>query len=377
MGQDGLVEFLSRNNISNEDWVSTGLKWDELSLIATNYEKEIPHLEAAAALLANIIQKFDSVHSVRWRVKDKDHLLYKIFRKCFDNIDKYKNISENNYREIVTDLIGIRAMHLFKDDIYIIDKAVTNIFSLRETAVVYVRKGDDEQFIKLCEEKGFEVEAHPKGYRSIHYVISTQPLKQPIYVELQVRTIFEEGWSEIDHMVRYPNYSNDPRLAYLLTIFNRMAGSADEIGGFVRTLAEELDEMKVELNNSLANADALVNQLDRTDEGSKDEQITALRRELEKLKASQNSIWPTPDSLGILELPVFPRIYVDADGVIRRKKKGSRAFEEGQGILKYARDPAIVETMQKGIPSPEANQAMLIDIKGPRGGEVGWKKDKN
>src|SRR5450830_1768483 len=149
MGQDGLVEFLSRNNISNEDWVSTGLKWDELSLIATNYEKEIPHLEAAAALLANIIQKFDSVHSVRWRVKDKDHLLYKIFRKCFDNIDKYKNISEDNYREIVTDLIGIRAMHLFKDDIYIIDKAVTNIFSLRETAVVYVRKGDDEQFIKL------------------------------------------------------------------------------------------------------------------------------------------------------------------------------------------------------------------------------------
>jgi putative GTP pyrophosphokinase len=41
----------------------------------------------------------------------------------------------------------------------------------------------------------------------VHYVVRTQAKKQRYFVEIQLRTLFEEGWSEIDHAVRYPEES--------------------------------------------------------------------------------------------------------------------------------------------------------------------------
>lgn len=66
-------------------------------------------------------------------------------------------------------------------------------------------------------------------------------------VEIQVRTIFEEGWSEIDHNVRYPRLSSDPYLTDFLTMFNRLAGSADEMGTFIKALSQHLTAMRNEI----------------------------------------------------------------------------------------------------------------------------------
>ncbi|HHQ4619896.1 TPA: hypothetical protein ACSP2N_003953, partial [Aeromonas veronii] len=53
---------------------------------------------------------------------------------------------------------------------------------------------------------------------------------------------FEEGWSEIDHVVRYPNFSNNQHVSNFLQIFNRLSGSADEMGSFAKQLAKELQD---------------------------------------------------------------------------------------------------------------------------------------
>jgi hypothetical protein len=50
----------------------------------------------------------------------------------------------------------------------------------------------------------------------------------------------EEAWSEIDHRVRYPSFSDDRLLAAFLLTFNRVAGTADEMGSFVHALASAL-----------------------------------------------------------------------------------------------------------------------------------------
>ncbi|HAS8127151.1 TPA: hypothetical protein I7664_12415, partial [Vibrio vulnificus] len=60
----------------------------------------------------------------------------------------------------------------------------------------------------------------------------------------QVRTIFEEGWSEVDHKVRYPNFSDDPTLIKFLSVFNLLAGSLDDLGTFASELAQFLEEKK-------------------------------------------------------------------------------------------------------------------------------------
>ncbi|MFN5556705.1 MAG: hypothetical protein ACK48F_10880, partial [Chryseotalea sp.] len=69
------------------------------------------------------------------------------------------------------------------------------------------------------------------------------PYKEEYFAEIQVRTIFEEAWSEIDHTLRYPSNKVNERLEEFLVLFNRVAGSSDEMGSFIRSLKYEIEEV--------------------------------------------------------------------------------------------------------------------------------------
>lgn len=47
------------------------------------------------------------------------------------------------------------------------------------------------------------------GYRSIHYVASYQK----VYIEIQVRTIYDEAWSDCDHNYVYKKDDNMSHMA--------------------------------------------------------------------------------------------------------------------------------------------------------------------
>ena len=147
-------------------------------------------------------------------------------------------------------------MHLFKEDWLTIHKKIAEHWTQQELPVAYIREGDGD-LLKQYEANGLAVKSHPAGYRSVHYVFNSMPEKRLIPFEVQVRTIFEEGWSEIDHSVRYPRFSENTLVTYFLTIFNRMAGSADEMGSFVKNLTSELSAVQEQV--TLAN-----NQRDQT-----------------------------------------------------------------------------------------------------------------
>lgn len=81
------------------------------------------------------------------------------------------------------------------------------------------------------------------GYRSVHYLIqTTSETGEKFFVEMQVRTVFEEAWSEIDHIIRYPYDVDNPILSDYLSIFNRIVGSADEMGTFIKNLKPTVTE---------------------------------------------------------------------------------------------------------------------------------------
>ncbi|QLE78596.1 addiction module component [Francisella sp. Scap27] len=243
-----IKNFLEDSNISSACLKQANISEKELSEIISDYLSRIDDFKSTASYLANTLQQCDNVHSVRWRVKDATHLLKKIVRKKKDGNKKYTNISVNNYLEIITDLIGIRALHLFKNEWEDIYHYINQKYETHEK-IVYVRKGDNE----VSEHKDCEVKEHPIGYRSTHYVIKAKPLKEEIFCEIQVRTIFEEGWSEIDHRVRYPDFSDDKSILHFLTVFNRFAGSADEMASFLNNLVVTLKEERVKqkaINNS-------------------------------------------------------------------------------------------------------------------------------
>ena len=48
-------------------------------------------------------------------------------------------------------------------------------------------------------------------------------------MEIQGRTLFEEGWSEIDHDIVYPYFKDDEMLKDFSTLLNRLSGMADEM----------------------------------------------------------------------------------------------------------------------------------------------------
>ncbi|MBL7893620.1 MAG: GTP pyrophosphokinase [Bacteroidia bacterium] len=248
-------EFLKKFKINLRLFESTKIKWIKLQEIHKDYIDSQSLLEGIARDVASKFLTNDAkeagVHSVRYRLKKPDSLIEKIIRKTLDRIKrgKKKAITAANYTEEINDLIGIRILHVFKDDWFSIHNYILNQcqYQTKEKPVAYYRKGDQKDFIDECKKNGCEAKVHPKAYRSIHYIINPHPKKNIAYVEIQVRTVFEDGWSEIDHKLRYVSKKGTKHVldSYLLAL-NRIAGSADEIGSIIKNRQTELRQEESE-----------------------------------------------------------------------------------------------------------------------------------
>lgn len=229
--------FLVKYNISQDRFRESLLSWETLREIADDFEvHRNEHLNTVQAY-ALAIQQCSSVHSLSFRVKDTEHLVEKIIRKNGKYVAEGNAITVNNYKEYITDLMGLRILLLFKEDWREVHTFLSEKYSKRfvEDPFAYIRKGDDRHLydgiIKIKEER---------PYRSVHYVIRHE---DGAGLEIQVRTLFEEAWSEVDHKIRYPyNIGNEMMNGYL-SIMNRAAGMADEMGTFINSYIKGFEEM--------------------------------------------------------------------------------------------------------------------------------------
>lgn len=295
-------KFFRKYLISPEDFKKTGLVWDELVKIKSHYESLYSSLEQVAADIADRIRKStEEVHSVKFRVKSSEHLVEKIIRKKIKNPDR--DINYSNYQNQITDLVGVRVLHLFKADWEPIHKFIQQSWNLNETPLAYYREGDQDDQLKSYEAKGCERAKHEFGYRSVHYVIKTAPTKDTQLVEIQVRTLFEEAWSEIDHKIRYPYDLKNNLLMPYLVLFNRLAGSADEMGSYVRTLQAGLSEYE----------EARVRE--RADSEKK---ISGLEKKIQSLSIAQKQKSDLENELKSLKthFEPFSKLYVPISGAL-------------------------------------------------------------
>ncbi len=178
------------------------------------------------------------IHSVKSRIKDPDRLIEKIIRKTEDRKLKYGEdfqFTLDNYKNEINDLIGIRVIHIFKDQWQDIHEFITKTWKVIEVTA-NVREGDNT---KKFEELDIEVRSRISGYRSVHYLVEFYPTNEKVIAEIQVRTIFEEGYGEIDHRLRYSHVEIPEILKSNLLLFNRIAGSADEMASLINDLSKE------------------------------------------------------------------------------------------------------------------------------------------
>lgn len=191
------------------------------------------------------------IHSFRGRIKDPEHLIEKIVRKRKENYKKYKTLARDGYEKFVTDLIGIRCFILFKAEWVGFHRYITHLFENNakyyvndslmdfdedethnyhaEAPKAYIRVGDDKSIYESILPKEYIIEKGGKVYRSVHYILKFKG----IYLEIQVRTLFEEGWGEIDHKMVYPYFRDNPTMNMYTNLLNRLTGLADEMGTFL------------------------------------------------------------------------------------------------------------------------------------------------
>jgi putative GTP pyrophosphokinase len=244
-------DFLKKFSITLKAFESTGINWSTLNEIHNDYLEKQEHLQGVINLIvARFLTdeaKEVGVHSVRSRLKKPDSLIEKIIRKTIETNKKGESLSITieNYGVKINDLVGVRILHVFKNDWLGLHNFILKTWGNKiiSKPLAYYRKGDDKMYIAECRKNGCDAKVHPKAYRSIHYVINHNPTLPFNIAEIQVRTVFEDGWSEIDHKLRYSFKKGTKHVldGYLL-VLNRIAGSADELGSMIKNREIEIQQ---------------------------------------------------------------------------------------------------------------------------------------
>ncbi len=289
-------DFFNKYNINKKEFDKSGLVWSDLEQIYLDFNSRRHEFEPTAKDIVERLLKVKKVHSVRYRIKDSEHLIEKIIRKKIE--DKKRTFTIENYTNNIDDIIGIRALHLFKDDWDDIDCYVVSTWKTKETPTANIRNGDSEEITKKFADKNYKIKEHKYGYRSVHYILESSPTKKNYVAELQVRTIFEEGWSEIDHTIRYPYDLENPILKQYLLMFNRLAGNADEMGTYIKFLQSELEKKEISFKEKINEREKIIEELKSKIEKLEIDKKTKVEIEtsLDDLLTTENSVYINPEN---------------------------------------------------------------------------------
>ncbi len=250
--------FFETYSLTDADLLEADITWEELSLIEKEY-RAIEHSlrDIGKSFIDEYLYEIETagIHSYRYRTKETGHVLEKVVRKKKESPEKFRYLDHTNFYKYMTDLIGIRVFFLYREDwihfhqyitnriennpdIYIQDRLADydedpNHYYVAERPKAYKRTGDT----KIYDDR--EIEIITGGiYRSLHYIIKYKGY----YVEIQGRTLFEEGWSEIDHDIVYKETDDDEMLRDYSKLLNRLSGMADEMSSYFRRLKEEREQ---------------------------------------------------------------------------------------------------------------------------------------
>lgn len=233
-----LDNILNNKGYLKEEIDKNNIKIEDLKDIFYDYLQYKESYENQADFIANILRSNVNIHSVKSRIKDENRLIEKIIRKTKGRKERYGNdffFNVNNYKNEINDLIGIRVLHIFKEQWQEIHNFINKTWKVIEVTA-NVREGDN---IEIFQELGIEVRSRVSGYRSVHYLVEFYPTNEKVIAEIQVRTIFEEGYGEIDHRLRYSHGEIPDILKANLLLFNRIVGSADEMASLINDLSKE------------------------------------------------------------------------------------------------------------------------------------------
>lgn len=219
-----LLKYNKRKEFESVNFKDSGLTWEDLLKINDNYLSLKSNFDVVRLKYSAELQKFPEVHAIRSRLKDNEHLIEKIIRKVAKT---GKRIDDSNYLENITDIIGIRLIHISRYQSFPLFIKLCETFKghFKEPVSIKIREGDDQSQYEQLLLGGATIQPQ-KRYRSIHYTVGTEC---SAIMEIQTRTLFEEGWSEIDHDSLYKAEERDKIVELSSTILSRLVGTCDDM----------------------------------------------------------------------------------------------------------------------------------------------------
>lgn len=221
--------------ISEEDWTAfKNVYLDMEHEIKTFKDSVEGYLGGHPELCAGPQPK---IHSTKSRLKSVDHLREKIGRKLSEG----RCINPDSLLQVVTDLAGVRILHLFQSDIESIHRVIHRKvdagdwhFHERPKALTW-----DPETVPFFEGLGLDVQSRETAYTSVHYVVRPRS-DSPLSCEIQVRTLFEEIWGEVDHRINYPAKTDSIAAREQLRVLSKIVGAGSRLlDSIERTLAHD------------------------------------------------------------------------------------------------------------------------------------------
>lgn len=177
-------------------------KYDEMQPIYTAFTQKTEILIKELLGAASI-----NVQDVGSRTKSRESLANKLTK---DGGEKYQKLED------ITDLSGIRITCWFLDQITPIEEIIKKNFKVFKNLSVDKRKiMDPDRF----------------GYVSVHYIVTLSAEREGLgefsrytglFCEVQIRTILQHAWAEIEHDLGYKSKTGIPRS--IQRRFYRLAG---------------------------------------------------------------------------------------------------------------------------------------------------------
>jgi len=160
--------------------------FDEFSHLMLKYEFAIEKLKTELDILIKEYEfknKYQPVDHIKSRIKTKESALKKLERKGYD-------ITLDNLKEHIHDMVGVRIVCSFLSDVYDIVDII-----------------EKSKILKIKEKRDYIKNPKKSGYSSFHLIVLI-PMRledeiEYIQAEIQIRTMAMDFWASLDHKIQY------------------------------------------------------------------------------------------------------------------------------------------------------------------------------
>lgn len=164
-------------------------------------------LSAFQIIIDEIIEAAEAsgyVEHTKARIKSLDSVKAKLSKKGLE-------FSKENAFQYLYDLAGVRLICKYADEV--------------EKLFLCYKNNPDFEVIRT---KDYITNPKPNGYRSFHTVVrkdvATPSGRQPVYAEIQIRTISMDSWASLEHQLKYKKHIKDETM-----IVSELKKCADEM----------------------------------------------------------------------------------------------------------------------------------------------------